>query len=198
MSDYELNRAIHHVYTDRERTIAFRKGDYRALDAFDLTPEERTRARSARFPEAVVAARASGPAVPSLGGAQSARVVSRERRAAHPRRAEQILRLLPRPRRRDVDRWRPPSIRDRPVAQRRPRIGHRGSATCTIHVWQLALLVLLRRPVVAARPAGGQKFRPDAGADDRRRRASVWPTARCRTRRSRRALYSSPATCSRR
>lgn len=50
MSDYELNRAIHHVYTDRERTMAFRKGDYRELDAFDLTLEERRALEARDFP----------------------------------------------------------------------------------------------------------------------------------------------------
>ncbi len=51
MSEYELNRAIHHVYTDRERTIAFRKGDHAALAEFDLTPEEREALSSQNFPK---------------------------------------------------------------------------------------------------------------------------------------------------
>jgi hypothetical protein len=41
MSEYELNRCIHHVYTDRDQTAAFRGGDFHALDAFDLSAEER-------------------------------------------------------------------------------------------------------------------------------------------------------------
>jgi hypothetical protein len=41
MSDYELNRAIHHVYTDRALTMAFRAGDYAMLDAFALSADER-------------------------------------------------------------------------------------------------------------------------------------------------------------
>jgi hypothetical protein len=51
MSEYELNRAIHHVYTDRERTAAFRKGDHAALATFDLTPEEREALSSRDFPK---------------------------------------------------------------------------------------------------------------------------------------------------
>ena len=41
MSEYALNRAIHHIYTDRERTAAFRAGDYGALDPFELSADER-------------------------------------------------------------------------------------------------------------------------------------------------------------
>ena len=51
MSEYELNRSIHHVYTDRQRTAAFRDGDFRALDAFELTPEERTALETRDFPK---------------------------------------------------------------------------------------------------------------------------------------------------
>jgi hypothetical protein len=50
MSDYELNRAIHHIYIDRERTAAFSKGDYAVLDAFDLTAQERSVLQSRDFP----------------------------------------------------------------------------------------------------------------------------------------------------
>ena len=41
MSELALNRAIHHIYTDRDRTVAFRAGDFRELDAFELTAAER-------------------------------------------------------------------------------------------------------------------------------------------------------------
>ena len=51
MSDYELNRAIHHIYTDRERTAAFRQGDYAGLDHFALAPEERRALESRDFPQ---------------------------------------------------------------------------------------------------------------------------------------------------
>lgn len=50
MSEYELNRAIHHIYTDRERTMAFRAGDYAELDAFELTVEERRALETRDFP----------------------------------------------------------------------------------------------------------------------------------------------------
>jgi len=49
MSEFALNRAIHHVYTDRERTVAFRAGEFGMLDAFALTPEERTALESRDF-----------------------------------------------------------------------------------------------------------------------------------------------------
>jgi hypothetical protein len=51
MSDYELNRAIHHIYTDRELTTAFRKGDYAVLDGFALTKDERTALEARDFPK---------------------------------------------------------------------------------------------------------------------------------------------------
>lgn len=51
MSDYALNRAIHHVYTNRELTQAFRSGDYAVLDAFDLTAEERAALTTRDFPK---------------------------------------------------------------------------------------------------------------------------------------------------
>lgn len=87
MSDYELNRAIHHIYTDRERTEAFRRADYAVLEHFTLTGEER-RALSERDFRALGAACPSGAAVPPLGGAQPARMVSRERRAEDQKRVE--------------------------------------------------------------------------------------------------------------
>jgi hypothetical protein len=51
MSEYELNRSIHHVYTDKERTTAFRDGNFKALDAFDLTAEERAALEGRDFPK---------------------------------------------------------------------------------------------------------------------------------------------------
>jgi hypothetical protein len=51
MSEYELNRAIHHVYVDRERTVAFRDGRYAVLDGFDLTGEERGALEGRDFPK---------------------------------------------------------------------------------------------------------------------------------------------------
>ena len=50
MSDYELNRAIHHIYTDRERTEAFRRADYAVLAHFDLSGEERRALTERDFP----------------------------------------------------------------------------------------------------------------------------------------------------
>jgi hypothetical protein len=50
MSDYELNRAIHHIYTDRALTTAFRKGEYAVLDGFDLTTDERRALEGRDFP----------------------------------------------------------------------------------------------------------------------------------------------------
>lgn len=51
MSVYELNRAIHHVYVDRDKTMAFRSGDMSVLDEFDLTPEERAALEGRDFPK---------------------------------------------------------------------------------------------------------------------------------------------------
>jgi hypothetical protein len=51
MSEYELNRSIHHVYTNKERTAAFRERNYTALDAFDLTAEERAALEERDFPK---------------------------------------------------------------------------------------------------------------------------------------------------
>jgi len=50
MSDYELNRAIHHIYTNRERTMAFRAGNYAVLDGFALTAAERGALEARDFP----------------------------------------------------------------------------------------------------------------------------------------------------
>jgi|SRR6185312_13400706 hypothetical protein len=51
MSVYELNRAIHHIYIDRERTYAFRREDYAVLERFDLTSEERQALTGRDFPK---------------------------------------------------------------------------------------------------------------------------------------------------
>ena len=51
MSEYELNRSIHHVYTDRERTAAFRAGDYGVLEGFALEPDERAALVTLDFPK---------------------------------------------------------------------------------------------------------------------------------------------------
>jgi hypothetical protein len=50
MSSYELNRAIHCVYTDRDNAMAFRRGEYKVLDGFDLTAEEREALTGRDFP----------------------------------------------------------------------------------------------------------------------------------------------------
>lgn len=42
MSVYDLNRAVHFIYIERENTVAFKNGDFSLLDDFDLTAEERT------------------------------------------------------------------------------------------------------------------------------------------------------------
>ena len=51
MSEYALNAAIHHVYTDRERTAAFREGRFAMLDAFDLAADERMALETRDFPK---------------------------------------------------------------------------------------------------------------------------------------------------
>ena len=51
MSDYELNRAIHHIYTDKELTGAFRRHDYTVLNDFDLTVDERQALKARDFPK---------------------------------------------------------------------------------------------------------------------------------------------------
>jgi hypothetical protein len=51
MSEYDLNRAIHHIYTDKDRTAAFRDGDCAVLDEFTLTAEERTALETRNFPK---------------------------------------------------------------------------------------------------------------------------------------------------
>jgi hypothetical protein len=51
MSEYELNRAIHHVYADRARTMAFKAGDFSVLEGFALTAEERRALEERDFPK---------------------------------------------------------------------------------------------------------------------------------------------------
>ena len=51
MSDYELNRAIHHIYTNREPAMEFRGGSHTVLDRFDLTGEERAALEARDFPK---------------------------------------------------------------------------------------------------------------------------------------------------
>ena len=50
MSEYELNRAIHHIYTDRELTKAFEAGDTAMLAGFDLGADERRALVEKDFP----------------------------------------------------------------------------------------------------------------------------------------------------
>jgi hypothetical protein len=51
MSSYELNRAIHHIYTDKELTASFRKADYAMLGDFTLTSDERQALEQRDFPK---------------------------------------------------------------------------------------------------------------------------------------------------
>lgn len=50
MSMYQLNKAIHHIYINREVTMAVRDGDYSVLEGFDLSDEERSAVASRDFP----------------------------------------------------------------------------------------------------------------------------------------------------
>ena len=50
MSSYELNRAIHRLYIDRENAMAFRRGEFAILDGFELTVEERAALTEQDFP----------------------------------------------------------------------------------------------------------------------------------------------------
>ncbi|MCY4551825.1 MAG: hypothetical protein OXC28_26110 [Defluviicoccus sp.] len=50
MSSYELNKAIHHIYIDRDRTMAFRDGDHAVLDRFGLDESERAALVARDFP----------------------------------------------------------------------------------------------------------------------------------------------------
>jgi len=51
MSRYELNRAIHHIYTNKELTEAFRRADYAVLEKFELVAEEREALTGRDFPK---------------------------------------------------------------------------------------------------------------------------------------------------
>ena len=50
MSIYDLNRAIHHLYTQRDCTMRFRDGDVSDLDGYDLNAEERKALVEKNFP----------------------------------------------------------------------------------------------------------------------------------------------------
>ena len=50
MSSYDLNKAIHRIYIDRDRTMAFRAGDHTMLEGFDLTEDERRALVERDFP----------------------------------------------------------------------------------------------------------------------------------------------------
>jgi len=50
MSMHELNRAIHHIYTTRSQTMAFRSEDYSILDRFGLSSDERRALEARDFP----------------------------------------------------------------------------------------------------------------------------------------------------
>lgn len=41
MSIYQVCKALHHIYINRESTMAARAGDFSLLDRYELTPEER-------------------------------------------------------------------------------------------------------------------------------------------------------------
>jgi hypothetical protein len=41
MTAYELNKAVHHLYIDRDAALAFKSGDTSVLDRFNLTAAER-------------------------------------------------------------------------------------------------------------------------------------------------------------
>ncbi len=46
---YELCRAIHHIYTVRERAMAFKSGDMSVVDGFSLSEAERTALKNHDF-----------------------------------------------------------------------------------------------------------------------------------------------------
>ena len=50
MSSYELNRAIHHIYTVRDCTMRFRAGDESILTGYDLDEPERKALVEKDFP----------------------------------------------------------------------------------------------------------------------------------------------------
>ena len=47
---YDLNKAIHHIYIDRDRAHAFKRGDFSVLDGLTLKPEQRTAIETHDFP----------------------------------------------------------------------------------------------------------------------------------------------------
>jgi hypothetical protein len=51
VSVYELNRAIHAIYIDRDNTVAFRNGDVSMLARFELTDEEHGAVVARDFPK---------------------------------------------------------------------------------------------------------------------------------------------------
>jgi hypothetical protein len=51
VSIYELNRAVHAIYIDRENTVAFRDGNAEMLEHFDLSPEEHKAIVERDFPK---------------------------------------------------------------------------------------------------------------------------------------------------
>jgi hypothetical protein len=51
VSAYELNRAVHAIYIDRDSTVAFRDGNFDILRNFTLTPEEYTAVTERDFPK---------------------------------------------------------------------------------------------------------------------------------------------------
>ncbi len=50
MSSYELNRAIHHIYIDRDSTMRFRAGDTSVLEGYGLDDAERKALAEKDFP----------------------------------------------------------------------------------------------------------------------------------------------------
>jgi hypothetical protein len=51
VSVYDLNRAIHAIYINRDNTIAFRNGQFDMLARFDLSSEEHTAIVERDFPK---------------------------------------------------------------------------------------------------------------------------------------------------
>lgn len=51
MPSYELNRAIHGIYIDKEKASLFAAGDNSVLDSYALSPEERDALASRDFPK---------------------------------------------------------------------------------------------------------------------------------------------------
>jgi hypothetical protein len=51
VSVYELNKAVHAIYIDRDHAMAFRDGDNSILDQFQLAAEEREALAARDFPK---------------------------------------------------------------------------------------------------------------------------------------------------